>query len=414
MTTSTDELGGHAGLSSAAFLHDPYPTYAWLREHAPVHFSPEWNGFLLTRYSDVVAGFRDPRLSSNRSAAYASQLPPQVQKELAPLLSNLGRWVLLSDPPDHTRLRGLLNRAFAPRLAEAMRPRLQALVDELLTQAATHEPLDSIEALAVPLPVGAIGQIMGLPAQDSPRLKQWSDALAAFIGAQPTPPVIAEALRAVQDLEQYFRDLLAERRRQPPREEDLLTSLLGAEDKGTILSEQELLSTCAVVLFGGHETTTNLIGNAAWVLAQNPAAAAALRQNPASIPAAVDEILRFESPVQRMGRVAAEDFELHGQKIKKGQRVFLVMAAANRDPEQFPHPDTLDFARTDNRHLSFGHGSHFCIGAALARLETQLAIEGLLRTLPKLELAGEAPSRIDSITIRGFKRLTLRNAGRHP
>ena len=404
--------GDFPTLTSAEFLRDPYPAWAHLRRHAPVHFSAEWNAFLLTRYSDVAAGFRDPRLTSNRIAAYAANLPPPVQQVVAPLVTHFSHWILFADPPMHTRVRGLINRAFVPRIIESMRPRLAQLVDDLMARLPDGPVVDVVAALAVPLPVLAIGEMLGLPASDRHLLKGWSDMLAAFLGMRkPTPEFVAHTISAVADLERYFRDLIAQRRRRPTAQEDVLTGLLSAEENGALLSEQELLSTCSAVLFGGHETTTNLITNMVLMLTRFPQAQADLRRDFASVPSAipsfVEETLRFESPVQRMGRTAGEDFELHGVPIKKGQVVWLGMGAANRDPEQFADADSFLPRRTDNRHLAFGLGHHFCIGAALGRMEAQLALGGLLRALPTIKLADEPIEWIDNLTVHGVKRLPI-------
>jgi cytochrome P450 len=289
-----------------------------------------------------------------------------------------------------------------------MRPRLAQLVTDHLAQLPAGPVIDLVSTLAVPLPVLAIGEMLGLPPSDRHLLKGWSDMMAAFLGMRkPTPEFVARTIAAIQDLERYFRELLAQRRRRPPAQEDLLTALQSAEDNGALLSEQELLSTCSAVLFGGHETTTNLITNMVWLLTRFPEVQKELRRDSSAIPGVVEETLRFESPVQRMGRVANEDFELHGQRIQKGQVVWLVMGAANRDANQFSDPDSFLPRRTDNRHLAFGIGSHFCIGAALGRMEAQLAIDGLLRALPELKLAAEPLEWIDNLTVHGVKRLPL-------
>ena len=406
-------------LTSAEFLHNPYPTYAWLRAHAPVYYSEQWQGFAISRYGDVLAALRDPRLSAQRVPSGASQMPPAMQDKLAPGLRHFASWALFADPPVHTRLRGLLNRAFVPRLIEAMRPRLQALVDELLTELVRpgspgkdpKDTLDIIAGLAAPLPMLVIGEILGLPRQDRHALKPWSNAMAAFLGGrQKSPEVLEQVASAIAELEQYFRAHIQARRRQPAAQEDLLSALLSAEDQGSLLSEEELIATCGLALFAGNETTADLIGSAIWMLAADPTIESALRARPESMSTFIEEVLRLESPVQRTGRVAATDFVLHGQTIQKGQRVWLLIAAANRDEEQFPNAELLDLTRSDLRHLSFGYGTHFCIGAALARLEAQLALTGLLGSLPKLELSGQPPLRIDNLMVRGFKRLELRRA----
>lgn len=409
-------------LTSPEFIADPYPTYAWLRQHAPVYFSEDWQGFALTRYADVLAGLRDPRLSAQRVPSGASQSSQAMRERLEPSLRFFARWALFADPPEHTRLRGLLNRAFLPKLIEAMRPRLQELVDELLSglltpgwaadgraEAGPPRDIDAIAGLAAPLPMLVIGEILGLPRQDWPALKPWSNALAAFLGARQKQPAVLEGLcDAINELDRYFRAHIRARRQAPPRE-DLLQALLSAEEQGGLLSEDELVATCGLALFAGNETTGDLIGSAIWLLTQHPSVQATLRQRPEAIPAFVEEALRLESPVQRTGRVAVQDFTLHDTLIRRGQRVWLMIGSASRDEAQFPHPDTLDLDRSDSRHLAFGYGTHFCVGAALARLEAQLAIASLLRILPSFTLdPTQAPLRIDNLMVRGFKRLPLR------
>jgi cytochrome P450 len=394
------------GLLDPETQNHPYRAYARLRREAPVYYSEGWNGWLLTRYPDVLSGFRDDRLSANRSAAFAGTMPTPVREKLAPLLQNLGAWAFLLDPPDHTRLRGLINKAFAPRLIEGIRPRIQAIVDRLLDQAEREGRMDLIADFAGALPVIVIADILGVPAEDHFLLKPWSDELAAFMGAGRPSMANAEiALRSVIEMERYFRAILEERRRAP--RDDLLSSLLGAEDQGQFLSEQELVSTCTMVLFGGHETTTNLIGTGVLSLLNNPGELEALRDAPALAANAIEELLRYDSPIQRQGRIAKEDMEIGGLQIPKGHRVFLVLGAANRDETQFPDPDRLDIRRADVRHLSFGMGAHYCVGAALARIEAQVTITSLLRRFPKLSLARAEIDWLDNWTIRGPKSLSL-------
>jgi cytochrome P450 len=248
--------------------------------------------------------------------------------------------------------------------------------------------------------------MLGLPREDRHRLKAWSDTLVGFMSpVRQTPEVFAEAARGVTEMEAYLRQVIAERRKRPG--EDLLSRLIAAEEQGAILHEQELLSTCALVLFAGHETTTHLIGNAVNALLEHPDQLEALRREPGAMASAVEEVLRFDSPIQRQIRLAAEDVEVGGQQLRKGQSVVLVMGSANRDPAQFPEPDRLDVLRKENRHLSFGMGAHFCLGAPLARVEAQLALGAVLRRFAGLKPTGEAPQRLLDVNLRGFQLLPV-------
>ncbi|WP_437288862.1 cytochrome P450 [Sorangium sp. So ce406] len=373
-------------LQSPETLANPYPVYARLRQEAPVYFSAGYNGWLVTRYDHVAAGFRDPRLSAKRSSAFVTKLPEEVRQRLEPLRRNLASWALLLDPPEHTRIRSLINKAFVPRLVEGLRPRVEALVDGLLDAVAPAGQMDVLRDLGDLLPLLVIGEVLGVPAEDRHKLKGWSNALGGFLGAgRPTLEIAGGALTAVAELEDYFRGVIASRRQSPGS--DLLSQLILAEEQGMILGEQELLSTCCMLLFGGHETTKNLIGNGLLALLLHRSARDELRGSPMLIGPAVEELLRYDSPVQWMSRMALEDIELDGVTIPKGDRAFLVLGAANRDPAQFPEPDRLDFHRTDIRHISFGLGVHYCAGAALARVEAQAAIATFLRRFPNAELA---------------------------
>ncbi|KYF93514.1 cytochrome [Sorangium cellulosum] len=373
-------------LQSPETFANPYPVYAKLREQAPVYFSAAYNGWLITRYDQVAAGFRDPRLSAKRSGAFVTKLPEEVRQRLEPLRRNLASWALLLDPPEHTRIRSLINKAFVPRLVEGLRSRVEALVNELLDAVAPTGRIDVLRDLGDVLPLLVIGEVLGVPTQDRHRLKGWSNALGGFLGSgRPTLEIAGGALSAVAEMEDYFRGVIAARRQNPGS--DLLSQLLVAEEQGMILGEQELLSTCCMLLFGGHETTKNLIGNGLLALLLHPAERDALREAPALIGPAVEELLRYDSPVQWMSRVALDDIELDGVRIAKGDRAFLVLGAANRDPSQFPDPDRLDFRRTDIRHISFGLGVHYCAGAALARVEAQAAISTFLRRFPDAALS---------------------------
>ncbi|HEX5750151.1 MAG TPA: cytochrome P450 [Archangium sp.] len=395
------------GLSRPETQQNPYPCYERLRREAPVYFSEVWKGWLLTRHADVLTGFRDARLSSNRSGMFARYLPPEQQERLLPLTRNVAAWALHMDAPGHTRVRSLINKAFSPRLVEALRPRIQELVNRLLDEVEGTGCMEVVRHLAAPLPVIVIGEMMGLPREDFGQLKSWSDNMSRFFGAVArAPELLEEALRAIQEMEDYFRRLLVQRREQPG--EDLLSALARAEEQGRLLSEQELLSTCMMVLFGGHETTTALLSNGLYALLRHPEQWALLRQEPERVPMAVEELSRYESPVHRMSRIALEDLEVGGQRVRKGDLVFLVIGAANRDEEVFESPERLDVRRNPRQHLAFGHGAHFCVGTVLARLEAQVALSTVLRRFPHLALEEEAPRWAQNIVIRGLESLPVR------
>jgi hypothetical protein len=407
MTGVTPEVQDPYGLLKPELREDPYPSYARLHREAPMHYSEGLGAWVAVRYEEVNAAFRDTRLSSGRTSAFSAGLPDAVRQKLIPLGRNLASWAMLMDPPSHTRLRSLINKAFTPRMAEALRPRVRALVEELLDGVAPRGRMDVIADLSAPLPVRVIGELLGLPREDGPRLKRWSDKAALFIGAgRPTLERAEGALEAIVELEDYYRGFIAERRKTPGN--DLLSALVHAEEQGNLLSEQELLSTLTMVLFGGHETMTNLIGLGLLALLRHPEQAELLRGEPERMAHAVEELLRFDSPVQRASRLALEDVEMGGQVVRKGQRVWLMMGAANRDPSQFREPDRLDVRREDVRHLSFAMGPHYCVGAALARMEAQEVFGALLRRFPRMRLEeGAALQWLDTAVFRGVHSLPV-------
>lgn len=396
------------GLLDPSYRSNPYPALARVRAAEPVYFFEPWDCWLITRYEQVEACFRADQLSADRASGHAAKLPPPLRDKLAPLIGNLSRWALMKDPPAHTRLRGLISKAFTPRLIARLRPSIEQTCDRMLDAMAEAGSFDLIESYAFPVPVLVIGSMLGLPAEDAAKLKRWSAAMTGFLGAASvTPEIVGAALSAVVELEAYFMEQLEARRAAPG--DDLLSSLIAAHDQDDRLDTAELLATCTMVLFGGHETTTNLIGNGVKVLLDHPEALASLRTDlDAGIADAVEELLRYESPILRMGRVARESFELGGVELRAGDRVYMMMAAANRDPERFEAPDRLDLKRSDNRQLSFGHGRHFCVGAALGRLEAQIALSKLLSRFPDLRVqSSDAPRWLDNLTVRGLERLDL-------
>jgi len=312
------------------------------------------------------------------------------------------------DPPDHTRLRGLVNKAFTPRVVEGLRPHIQKIVDGLLARVEGAGTMDLIEEFAYPLPVTVICQMLGVPVEDRERFKQWGLDIARGLDAILLPPdsdVARRSVAARHALADYFRALIAERRAAPRG--DMLSDLIAAEEAGDKLSEDELLATCILLLVAGHETTVNLIGNGTLALLRHPDQLRRLREDPGLIGSAVEELLRYDGPVQRTARIPSADVRFDGLTIGKGEMVMPFIGAADRDPAQFPDPDRLDITRTDNRHIAFGWGIHFCLGAPLARVEGQIAIGTLVQRLPRLALATDRPEYRQSLTLRGLTTLPV-------
>ncbi|HEY4911968.1 MAG TPA: cytochrome P450 [Methylomirabilota bacterium] len=385
------------------FHANPYPFYRRLREADPVHLS-SFGAWILTRYDDAVMVLRDPRFGRETMGDLLEARVGGTEERPAYTKSMLFR-----DPPDHTRLRSLVNRAFTPRVIETMRPHIQQIVDDLLDRVQGAFGMDVIADLAYPLPVTVISEMLGVPAGDRDIFKQWSSDIARSLDAAILPAgsdVIPRGQEARAALGEYFRSLIAERRKD--LRDDLLSGLIEAEEQGDKLSEAELLSTCVLLLIAGHETTVNLIGNGVLALLQHPDQMRVLREDPALIQTGVEELLRYDAPVQRTGRVVAADVEIGGKAISRGSIVVAVLGAANRDPAHFPDPERLDVTRRENRHIAFGFGIHFCLGAPLARVEGQIAIGTLLRRLPRMELASAAPQWRESSILRGLTTLPVR------
>jgi pimeloyl-[acyl-carrier protein] synthase len=397
---STDELLFNPFLPE--FHENPYPFYARLRSKDPVYRSPM--GFwVVTRYDDVVTVLRDPCFGR---AGFHPMLAAIQTRGATP--DPLPPSMLFQDPPDHTRLRALVSQAFTPRVVEAMRPHIQDIVDRLLDRVVPTGTMDIIEDLAYPLPVTVICEMLGVPVNDQATIRQWSADLARSldaIGPQADVEVQERGVRARHALAEYFRAQIPERRRQPRT--DLLSALIAAEDQGGRRTERELRAMCVLLFVAGHETTVNLIGNGMLALLRHPDEHRRLRADPALTPSAVEEFLRYDSPVQRTARIPSADVEIDGHTIQQGAMVVAAIGAANRDPAQFVDADRLDIARRDNRHVSFGFGIHFCLGAPLARLEAQVAIGTLIRRAPHLKAVSDALEWRESSTLRGLKALPV-------
>lgn len=403
-TTNTHQLRVHR-LKFNPFLPefhaDPYRIYHRLQQEEPVHLSP-MGVWIITRYEDVVKALRDPRLSSEQSqvARYSSR-----QRSDSPVVSLSSKCLFFRDPPDHTRLRKLVSKAFNARVIEEMRLRIQKIVNELINKVEDTGAMDIIADISGPLPVRVISEMLGIPEADRRQLQQWSHWLAHIFDPMKSSNLGEEVNQAILDFRDYLSHLIAQRRQHP--ENDLISALIQARDEGEKLTEDELLATCMLLFASGEETTVNLIGNGMFTLLRYPDQLAKLKQNPSLIQSAVEELLRYESPLQICGRTAIDNLEIGGKTIRKGPPVFLILGAANRDPAQFPHPERLDITRSDNRHLAFGDGIHYCLGSGLARTQGQIAINTLIQRFPDLQLQTDKLEWRENIFLRGLKTLPV-------
>jgi len=402
---------------SAEAIRDPYTAMAPLQAEAPVYWSDVLGAWVVTRYDDIREAFRDPRLSSDRIRPFIARAPDVLQDTLKPLGDHLNLWAVFTDPPDHTRLRGLMNRAFTTRAVEALRPEIARIVNRLLDdidaqiERSGSREFDLIHEFAYPLPALVIAHMLGVPERDVDKLKRWSDLLAKFVlTSRSDPQKYHMASDGIVEMEAWFRRFLEEHRASGA--EDVTTGLLDARDEGDRLTTDELVACCVLLLFAGHETTTQLLANGMRALIENPAQMADLRAHLGDIGLvrnAVEEMLRFDGPSLSMVRVATEDFDWHGRRIATGDRLFLMMCIGNRDPRVFPEPDRFDIRRSDaKKNFAFGYGIHFCIGAPLARLEAEIAFPLLLRRYPEIAMAEDDPPWSDSILNRGMLHMRVR------
>lgn len=393
-----------------AFLADPYPSYRALREAGPLHWSEEFFGgaWLLTHHADVEAVLRDPRFAAQRTGGWVNDAAAE-RGELAGFQQLFARALLFLDAPDHGRLRALLQPAFRPEALARLRPVIERLADDLLDRLEGVAEFDFIAEIARPLPVRVISQILGIAGADRAEVMAWSDDLAAFIGApRPSREQARRAQASLLAMTRYFQAQLAARRAAP--DGGLLSSLLQARERGELRDDAELLAQCAMLLFAGHETTRNLLGNGLQALLSQPGQWALLRQDPNLVPGAVRELLRYDSPVQYTGRRVTTDLVLHGQRLRRGDLVLALIGAANRDPARHARPEELDITRPDPGALSFGSGVHVCLGAALTRLEAEVVLRRLLARQPHLQLASATPQWCANPAYRGLAALPLRSA----
>jgi cytochrome P450 len=414
---------------------NPYPFYEQLRNYDPIHWDEEFGFWVLTHYSDIDALYTDERFSRAQGLMRGFERLSPTEKQIAePVYQSFSKTVFYADPPYHTHLRGLMNHAFTPRRVERLRPAIQKLVNELLDAAQAGGAPDMIQDLAYPLPVMVIAELLGLPASDRSQFKKWSDDLFAILGtvSHKSSDLLERADRSLNEMTDYVRSLSRKRRDAP--QDDLLTALLSVteeealacphphasstlstrekltrkQETSALLTEEELVSNINILLSTGHETTTHLIGNGLLALLQHPDQLKKLQTQPALLASAIEEMLRYDNPVQITYRSAVDDAEIKGKRIHKGDLVNTIIASANRDPQRFTDPDEFNITRSEGRHLGFGIGIHFCIGAPLVRLEAEVVFETILRRYPGLYLTGETLEWQEHPVFRGLKALPVR------
>jgi cytochrome P450 len=388
---------------------DPYPFMAALRREDPVHWSERHNAWLLTRYDDNSAAFLDKRLSSDRVQPLLDAVSDSRRAEVGAVMEMLTGWMVVTDPPVHTRLRRLAAGAFKPQRVAAMEQRIGDVVDELLDQFVASGERDLVAQFAYPLPATVIAELMGVPAEDQAQFKRWSSdlALVAFgAGGDAREDRHVHAMRGLEELFAYFDGLIESSRSAPA--ENMISDLIEGDGNGDRLDGEELKAMCALMLFAGHDTTASTISSAVLTLLHNPEQLELLRDEPDRAGSAVEEMLRFEGAIKVLIRWVVEDVELRGSLIRAGQRVFLLPAAANRDPERFEDPDTVDVTRSPNAHIAFGKGVHACIGAQLARLEMRVVLRRLIERLPGLRLSPDVQLQWQSsLASRSLKELLV-------
>jgi cytochrome P450 len=391
------------------FLRDPFPVLRRMREEDPVHWSPRLKAWVLTRYDDIKAVCLDKEVSSDRLRPYFATLPGEEAARIGQIVRYLTHWMVFRDPPEHTRLRRLTSKVFNLQSMNAMRPAAEELVQWLLDNIAKRREIDFVADFAGPLPALVIMAMLGVPREELAKVKRMSDDMALFIGSSRMSQDkydIAES--ATKEMAAFFLELIHDRKK--AARADLLSQLVHLEDEGDRLSEDELVATCILLLFAGHETTTNHIANGLLSLLRFPTELNALREQPEIAQRAIEELLRYDGPSGAQVRVVKVEQELRGKRLKPGDRVFIMLNAANRDPEAYEQPDRLHLMRGGPAHLTFGFGMHICLGFPLARMEGQVALPAVVRHWRQIALAvpEERLEWLNSMVFRGMTAMPLR------
>ncbi|HEV8564343.1 MAG TPA: cytochrome P450 [Actinomycetota bacterium] len=392
--------------ASLDFIANPYPAYAELRADAPVWYDEVTDHWLVSRYADVNALLRDRRFGRTylHAATHEEMGRPPDAAILDPFWHLIRSGILDMEPPDHTRVRALVSKAFTPRFVEGLRPRVERITRALVDDAAEAGEFDLLSSIAEPLPVTVIAEMLGVPETDHRLLRPWSADICKMYELNPSEEAARDAVRASVEFSDYLRDLSRERRAHPG--EDLISGLAHAVDEGERLTEDELIGTCVLLLNAGHEATVNVTVNGWWALFRNPDQLESLRRDPSMVVTAVEELMRYDTPLQMFERWVLEPVKLHGVEIPQGAELGLLFGSANHDPSLFRDPDRMDLARDPNPHLAFGAGVHFCLGAPLARIELQTSFTALLDRFPRLQPV-EEPRWKPNYIIRGLESLKV-------
>jgi cytochrome P450 len=390
-----------------SFVANPYPAYAELRDRGRIHYHEGTNQWIVPHHADVHALLRDRRFGRTylHLATHAEMGRPEDRSATGPFWKLIRDGILDMEPPDHTRVRRLVAKAFTPRMVEQLRDRVQAMTEALADRLADEGEADLIATVAEPLPVNVIAELLGIPEADRHHLRPWSADICRMYELNPTEDDARIASRAAVEFSDYLRGLIRERRQNTTP--DLIGELVQVVDQGDRLTEDEMIGTCVLVLNAGHEATVNVTGNGWWALFRNPDELERLRRDPSLVRSAIEELMRFDTPLQMFERWVLEDAEVCGVRVPKGQELALLFGSANRDPAAFDRPDDLDLGRNPNPHMSFGAGIHFCLGAPLARVELEASFGTLLRRFPRIELV-EEPEWKPNYIIRGLKELRVR------